>query len=143
MRWLAANGAFEPYGVRIPQDELAREVDIPRRSLVRLIQNLETAGLLHVRRTTVDGAFGSPRGSNIYRIVLREAEWTAHVEHAAARRLIASRQRRSDAKRGVRTPAGTRRRSPWRGSVLEPYVPPQEEIAALAATFSDEDLFGW
>jgi DNA-binding Lrp family transcriptional regulator len=142
MRWLASNGAFRPGGIRIPQDELAREVQIPRRSLVRLIQNLETAGVLHVRRTTVDGAFGSPRGSNIYRIVVGETDWMEHIERERARRFIASRQRRSVAQRAARAPAGTRRPAAARSSTL-PYDPPQDEIEALAATYSHDDLAGW
>jgi hypothetical protein len=143
MRWLAANGALEPGGCRVPQDELVREVEIPRRSLVRLVQHMEEAGVLLVRRTTVDGAFGSPRGANIYRLLMNPREWDERAQQVAELRLQRTYERRSAAQRAARARVATPRPPSTRAPAIAPYRPPEAEIAALAATFSDDELEGW
>jgi hypothetical protein len=110
---------------------------------VRLLKRLEERAIIRVTRTTIDGGFGSPRGPNIYRILVREADWVERVEQVTTQRLAASRAYRSVAQRAAAAPAGNRGRIPSRGLVIAPYEPPQDEIAALAATYSDVDLTGW
>jgi hypothetical protein len=132
-----------PSGCRVHQDELSNEVAIPRRSLARLLKRLEELAIIRVTRTTTDGAFGSPRGPNIYRILVSEAKWSERVEHVTARRVIASRRLRSVAQQRSDALAGSTKLATSRGSALEPYEPPQDEIEALAATYSHDDLAGW
>src|SRR5207244_2251817 len=120
-------GALEPCGSRVLQDDLTREVQIPRRSLVRLIQHMEQAGVLLVRRTTVDGAFGAPRGPNNYRLLVSPSEWDERAQQVTEQRLQLSRARRSAAQRAARARVTVPRRLSPRTEPAVGYVPSPDE----------------
>jgi hypothetical protein len=144
--WFADHGALQSPGCRVRQDELAGEVGVPRRSLVRLVQRMEDVGVLQVRRTTIDGAFGSPRGPNYYRLLMGPEEWEGCAEAVVSRRVEETRRRRSSAQRLARARESVARRVP-RSSTLNPAgVLSESEVAVLAeeyADLSDDELSGW
>ena len=150
LRWLAAHGALEPAGCRILQDDLAEQVSIPRRPLARLRERMEEMGVLHVTRTTIDGCFGSPRGANIYRLLVTPDEWDERAEQFAQQQREATRRRRTAGQRAERARSSAVEAKPKAvryGAVAEPTIGmlTHEELDRIADSFnlSDEELFGW
>lgn len=148
---LEAHGALRDPGYRVMQQVFADELGLNVRRLRVYLAALETHRLLVVRRTTVDGSFGSPRGPNIYRLKCSTAQYEQlapelvklREEKVAKRRSAKARnreneKRRSRGKSPIGPPVVSIPQKPAPG-VLEP-----AEVERLAARYdSDDDLAGW
>lgn len=151
MEWFAANGGLEPHGVQIRADELAAQVGIPYRSLLTYTRRMERLRVLHIRRTTVDGAFGSPRAANIYRLLVSPDEWPER-----RREIIAARRQQIATAVAQGSQAGIqarRQQAARRSKAADPAARPQtripipdQVIEAEARRFvgiPDDELYGW
>lgn len=153
IRYLDEHGARRPPGLRMRQEELAKAVGVPVRTMRTYLKSMETYGVIVVRRTTIDGAFGSARDFNFYSLRVTADRWEHELGPAlAATRKEQLRNRQSAVARNVhrekqRTTAGKSRqvaapRPPAPGAV----VLDDEEIAVLSAAYDDlpdEALRGW
>lgn len=84
MRYLHDNGASSGKGCRVRQTDIADAVGLNRKNLWKYIKAMEQYQILTVRRTTVDGSFGSPRGFNIYTLHCTPERWTDELGPAVA-----------------------------------------------------------
>lgn len=145
LEWFEAHGALTPAGVRLGQHDLAERTALPHRTMQRLLKRMEELKVLHVQRTTVDGAWGSPRGPNIYRLLITPAEWEEHAEQHARETLAARAEVQS---KNAREYHANLRRQARGGRVEKPatFVPiPDDVLETVAAEYDDDgdDLFGW
>lgn len=97
MRFLEEHGSLSGKGCRIKQDELARQVGAPSRRVHDYLHQMEELQVISVRRTTVDGSFGSPRGANIYHSIITVKKWEEHYGPA----VIANRRDRLNKHRTI------------------------------------------
>lgn len=174
-RWLAlleflqAHGGTSGKGCRMRQDDIAAGVGMPVTACHDYLKQMEKHELLTVRRTTVDGSFGSPRGANIYRLRCTPEQWVSLVGPAVIadvreritkrrtllnRNMARERQRknleRKAAELGLEVGApDTARRvaaapRATTAVVAEPTFAPHE-LAELVDRYTagDEDLDGW
>src|SRR5882724_7119484 len=150
MRHLEEHGARRSPGYRVRQEVLAEQVGIPPRRLREYLARMEEYGLLHVRRTTVDAAFGSPRGFNIYTLKASADDWEQRLgpayinqrrERLHNRASALARNQQAEIRRKAEGPA-RKERTPR----PSPVVLPRDELDELARAYddeSDEDLAGW
>lgn len=170
MEYLVKHGARTGPGCRRLQSVIAKDVGLGDRCAYEFLKSMESYGILKVRRTTIDGSFGSPRGPNIYHLTCTVEDWVTRLGPAAATdrraRLRARnaaqarnwqrerRRERLEAKLDalgpppttppVRSPRSRPPRVAPAAAAPVSLVPGAEEIEALAAAYDDDEaLAGW
>lgn len=151
--YLEHHGALRDPGFREQQPVIAAALGLDVRKLRSYLSALETHRLLVVRRTTVDGSFGSPRGPNIYRLKCTADQYRQlapelvklREERIAKRRSAKARNRENEKRRRrgqspVGAPVVAVPQKPAPG-VLEPAE--RERLAARYDSDSDDELAGW
>lgn len=152
VRYLEEHGARREPGFQQRQTVMAEALGLDVRRLRSYLAVLEKHRLLVVRRTTVDGGFGSPRAFNYYKLRCSLEQYLEVMpelvklrqERVAKRRSAKARNRESERRRKRGLP-----RAPLPPVVALPEKAPpgalaDAEIDVLAAGYgSDEDLAGW
>lgn len=168
MQYFEDHGGRSGKGCRVGVEELKKVVGAHDRTIHEYVKKMEEHGIIKIRRTTIDGSFGSPRGFNIYHLTCTTKQWETKVGppiieavrlRSYKKRSALSRNRHAERKRKrlqeeaeqigmVLPPArlGPRRGSGPIGPLPEKYRPPapiklpDEEVELLATAFDGLDL---
>lgn len=143
VKWFDAAGALTKE-VQISRPDLAVAVDIPGRTIDAYAQHAEQMGLLIVRRTTRDGAFGSPRVPNYYKLSMSYKQWRARRKALSDEYRARDKQVKQEDRVTLLELEGEDERR--RAAAMPPPQPSKPaKVGVLAAQYLNDDdlLAGW